>query len=436
MHETAPRTRSQELLAAAEAYVPGGVNSGRRRTTPALIVKRAKGAYLEDVDGRRYIDYTGAAGTAILGYSYPAVIDKVAETMQDRVLFAIGSTELEIELARKVSEHVPSIEQILLCNSGSEATLNAARLARAVTGRDALIKFQGNYHGFHDYLLMNNQSDPDRVNRPDPGSAGILGAAAEQTLICRYNDLDSVEQAFASRPDNVAALFVEPIAHNAPGIMPEPGFLEGVRRLCDSNGALLIFDEVITGFRHHLGGYQAVCGVYPDLTVMGKAIANGFPVAVLGGKRRLMERFNTHPDGDVVWAGTYNGSQVGVAAALATIDVLESEPVHEHLFRLGERMRAGLARVAAERSVPVVACGYGSLFALLFMEGPVGSYDDVLRNDSALFVRYRQQMIARGHLEVPDAKNSRSHISYSHTEADVDATLEAAQEALDAAMSR
>jgi glutamate-1-semialdehyde 2,1-aminomutase len=427
-------SRSEELLQEAVEFMPGGVNSGRRRISPPLYIRRTQGAYVEDVDGNRYIDYTGGAGTIILGYCYPEVVDRVYEAVKEVSQIAVGGTEGEVALARKIVEVVPSVEQVLFCNSGSEATLNAIRVARAVTGRDKVIKFQGCYHGFHDYVLMNNQSDPGRANKRDPNSAGMLDAAVDNTLVCRYNDLEDVERVLRENEGQVAAILVEPIAHNAPGILPKPGFHEGLRELCDREGSLFIFDEVITGFRHHLGGYQAIAGIDPDLSVFGKAIANGFTIAVLGGKRRYMERFNTNPEGDVVWAGTYNGNPAGVAAALATIELLEDGEVHEHIFGLGERLRAGLVEIAHGMGTPAVACGYGSLFVLCFMDGPVESYDDILRNDAELFVSFRREMIARGILEIPDPKTTRNHVTYSHTDEDVDRTLEAAEGSLRAAL--
>ena len=261
----------------------------------------------------------------------------------------------------------------------------------------------------------------------------MLDAAVDATLVCRFNDLDDVEQTLARHDGEVAAVIVEPIAHNSPGLLPREGFLEGLRKLCDSTGALLIFDEVITGFRHHIGGYQAIAGVLPDLTTMGKAIANGFPLAAIGGRREHLERFNTRSDGDVHFGGTYNGNAVAVEAGLATIEQLEDGRVHAHLFALGERMRSGLTQVAARVGVPAVVGGYGSLFVLCFMDGPLESYDDVLRNDNELFVRYRRELIARGVFEMPESLG-RSHISAAHTEEDVDRSLEAAEGALRAAV--
>ena len=261
----------------------------------------------------------------------------------------------------------------------------------------------------------------------------MLDAAVDATLVCRFNDLADVEAAFDAHPEQIAAVVIEPIGHNSPGIVPEPGFLEGLRTLCDREGALLVFDEVITGVRHGLGGYQAIAGVTPDLTALGKAIANGFPLAAVAGRRVHMERFNTTSDGDVHFGGTYNGNAAAVEAGLATIEHLERHDVHAHVFRLGERMRSGLAAIAAQAGVPAVVGGFGSLFVLCFMEGPLRSYEDVLRNDNALFMRYRRELIARGIFEMPESLG-RSHISAAHTDDDVDRSLEAARDALRAAV--
>jgi glutamate-1-semialdehyde 2,1-aminomutase len=315
---------------------------------------------------------------------------------------------------------------VLLCGSGSEATFHAIRLARAVTGRSKIVKFQGAYHGFHDYVASNFLSR-------EAFSAGILDAALENTLICEFNDLAGAEDAFEASAGEVAAVIVEPIAHNAASLMPRPGFLEGLRSLCSRVGALLIFDEVITGFRHHLGGYQAIADVTPDLATLGKAVGNGFPIAAVAGRAEHMERFCTTDGGDVWFAGTCNGNVPGVAAALAAIEVLERGAVHEHVFRLGERMRAGLREVAARCSVPATVNGFGSVFVLCFMEEPLETYEDTLRNDAELFVRYRRELTGHGVFEMPE-NLGRSHVMYSHTDADVDLTLEAAEAALRSAL--
>jgi glutamate-1-semialdehyde 2,1-aminomutase len=411
---------SERLLAAACEVIPGGVNSGRRNAASKLCVRKASGAYFEDIDGRRYTDYHAAYGPIVLGHSYPAVIERVVETIRETVLFGLGVTEAELELARKIVHHVPSVEQVLICNSGSEATYHALRAARAATGRQKTLRFAALYHGYHDAVLA---------------SAGGLAAAQAETVVCRYNDLDSVEEAIRRYPEQIAALIVEPVVHNAPGgsILPQPGFLAGLRTICDREGIVLIFDEVITGFRHGLGGYQAICGVNPDLTTLGKAIANGFSLAAVGGKRSVMERFNTHPGGEVFYGGTYNGNAPVVAAALATIEVMEREPVHEHIFALGDRMRAGLARIAEEAGVPAHAGGFGSLFVLSFLDGEIRNHEDVARNDTEIFLAYRRQLVRRGSFEVPE-NVGRSHIGYSHTEQDIDRSLAIAREALAAAL--
>src|ERR671922_1061565 len=418
-------TTSQRLLTEAAEYILGGVNTCRRQSTQGLCFERGQGAYLWDLDGRRYVDYHAAYGAIFLGHSHPAIVDRVSRAIHDTLLLGAGVTRSEVALARKIVEHVPSADQVVACNSGSEATYHVIRLARGVTGREKIVKFQGCYDGFHDYVLRNVLSAPELVGRRDPHSEGMLEAAIDATLVCRFNDLDDVEAAFAANPEQIAAIIVEPIAHNSPGLLPRPGFLEGLRRLCDREGALLVFDEVITGIRHHIGGYQAICGVMPDLTTMGKAIANGFPIAAIGGRREHMERLNTNPAGDVHFGGTYNGNAVDVEAALATIEQLEDGRVHEHVFRLGERMRAGLREIAEEAGVPAVVGGFGSLFVLCFMEGPLRSYEDVLRNDHALFLRYRRGLVERGVFEMPESLG-RSHISAAHTDADVELSLEAA----------
>jgi glutamate-1-semialdehyde 2,1-aminomutase len=424
---------AQALLGTAAAVLPGGVNTAKRKVSPAVCARRGQGGWIETVDGARLIDYHCAYGAVFLGHALPEICARVQEAMGTGVLFGVGVTELELELARKIVEHVPGADLVLMCGSGSEATLHAIRLARGATGRSKLIKFQGCYHGSHDYVAINYLSPPDKVGHPDPFSAGVLSGAIANTLVCRFNDLDDVEEAFAQNPEQIAAVIVEPIAHNAASIMPTPEFLPGLRAICDREGAVLIFDEVITGFRHGLGGYQAIAGVTPDLTTLGKALGNGVPVAALAGRHELMSRFSTTSDGDVWFAGTYNGNAVGLAAALASIEILEREPVHEHVFRLGERMRAGLRDIAADVGIPAVVSGFGSVFVLLFMDGELRSYDDVLRNDAKLQVAYRRELLARGVLEIPE-NLGRSHVMYSHTDDDVDRSLEAASASLSAAL--
>jgi glutamate-1-semialdehyde 2,1-aminomutase len=430
--------RSRELLARASRVVPGGVNTGRRNIDPPICIGRAHGSKLVDADGNTFIDYHAAWGAIVLGHADAGVNGRVARDIDELVLIGFGTTEREVLLAERIVEHVPSAEQVLLTNSGTEATFHAVRLARAVTGRESVIKFQGLYHGFHDYLLLGSaeSSLADGDSSRDRRSAGVLRAAEEKTLACRYNDLETVEAAFRARPGEIAAVFVEPYAHNAGSIEPEPGFLEGLRAICDREGALLVFDEVITGFRHALGGYQSIAGVTPDLTTVGKAIANGFPIAAIAGKAEYMQRFSTAEEGDVFVGGTFAGNTAGTSAALATIEILEQGGIYEHTYRLGERMRTGLREIADEHGIPATVVGYGSVYVMLFMEGPLRSYDDFLRNDADLFVAYRRELLKRGVFEMPDFIGCRSHISAAHSDDDIDLTLAAARESLSAALDR
>lgn len=422
-------TESEKRYREACEVIPGGVNSSLRRCLPHLVLVRSKGAVMTDADHNDYIDYHAAFGPNVLGYNYDEVDDAVSRAISDVGLVGVGTTEREVRLARKICRHVPSAEKVLFCNSGSEATYSAIRLARAVTGRKKIIKFQGAYHGWHDYVAMNVISAPQKLGQHDPLSAGSLAEAIAPTLICAFNDLDSVEDAIRRHHGEVAAMILEPILHNVGCILPAPGFLEGLRELTHREGIVLIFDEVITGFRHGLGGYQKVCGVTPDLTTLGKAMANGYPIAAVGGKRELMDRFRTHPEGDVFFAGTFNGHPAGCAAALATIDVLEKATTYPRLFGLGERMRRGLSEIVSRLGLKATVAGFGSVFLTYFQEGPIRNYSDLLRNDADLFVNYRTQLIERGIFKLP-MNLKRNHVSLSHTEEQIDQTLEACEDVL------
>jgi glutamate-1-semialdehyde 2,1-aminomutase len=424
---------NRALIEEAKHYVPGGLHTSIRMIEPPLCVRRAKGAYLWDEDGKRYIDYHAAFAPVILGHCYSQVVDRVAETVREADLYGVSTTYLELALAKKIVAHLPSIEKVLLCCTGSEATFHAIRVSRAVTGRRKILKFQGCYHGWHDYVLRNVISEPQLNNAWDPGSAGMLREAVENTLVCRFNSLEDVEQAFARNRGEIAAVILEPIPHNVGCILPKQEFLEGLRRICDREEALLIFDEVITGFRHHIGGYQSIAGVIPDLTTLGKAIANGFPIAAVGGKARYMDRFNTRAEGDVFFSGTFNGHASCLAAALATVEVLETGEVHRHIYRLGGKMRDGLAEIVKRRGYPCTVAGFGSVYTLYFMAGrAIVNFDDLLANDKALYIRYRQELMRRGVFEIP-MNLKRNHLSYSHTDEDVEFSLAAAEESLQAA---
>lgn len=422
-------TRSQELFDRAKRVVPGAVNTARRKIQPPLTVDRAEGAYFWDLDGNRFIDYHAAYGAVFLGHSDPRIVEAVAREAGRRVLTGLGITETETELAELIVDAVPSAEQALICNTGSEATFYALRLARTVTGRQKILKFQGCYHGYHDAVALNNQSRAEALGRPDPHSAGMLSGVVSETLVARYNDLVDVRRVFAENEGQIAAIIIEPIAHNSPGILPQPGFLEGLRAICNETGAMLVFDEIVTCFRHHIGGYQAISGVLPDITAVGKALGNGFPVAAVTGRREHMEQFNTHPDGTAVFAGTYNGNGVAVAAGVAVLKILKDTNVYAHVFALGKMMRDGLTDILSRRGITGYVSGYGGVYVLNFMEGPLTSYEDVLRNDVQRQVRYRRELIKRGVFEMPE-RGGRNHISVAHSEDDVSRTLEIAEQAL------
>jgi glutamate-1-semialdehyde 2,1-aminomutase len=422
-------TPKSDLAARAAAVIPGGVNSGQRRVPglEELVIAATSGSTFTDGDGTTYTDYHAAFGPPLLGHNDTDVDSAVASAARTVGLMGIGVTRIEVELAERIVELVPSVEQVLLTETGSEATFHAIRVARAATGRRHIVKFQGCYHGWHDSVAMNVISLPENVGRRDPISQGGIPEVTEATIVCRFNDAEDVERAL--REQDVAAIILEPIPHNIGAVLPRPGFLERLRELCDEHGTVLIFDEVITGFRHALGGYQSICGVMPDLTTMGKAMGNGWPISALGGKRELMELFSTTPGRPAFFAGTFNGHPPTAAAALATIDKLQREPVHEHVFALGERAREGLREVFARLGVPVVVSGFGSVFVTYFLEGEIRSYDDLLANDVDMFVGYRRELMKHGIFELP-LNLKRSHFSYAHTDADVDRLVEATEAAV------
>lgn len=401
--------------------MPGGVNSGQRCVPgiEGLVVASTAGATFTDVAGQVYTDYHAAFGPPLLGHNDPDVNRAVFEAARSCDLMGVGVTEREVELAELLIDHVPAIEQVLLTATGSEATFQALRLARAVTGHKYVIKFQGCYHGWHDTVAMNVISAPEMVGRKDPLSKGILPEVLDRTIVLPFNDLESVRQAVDAHEGDIAAVIIEPIPHNIGAVLPQPGFLSGLRKICSDKGIVLIFDEVITGFRHGVGGYQAVVDVTPDITTLGKAMANGYPISAVGGRADLMNEFSSRPGGSAFFAGTFNGHPAMVAAAVATIRKLLEEPVHEHVFRLGERARANLTDLYRAIGVNAVVSGFGSIFVSYFLDGPVNNYTDLLRNDVNLFVGYRRQLLDEGIFELP-LNLKRSHISYAHTDDDID----------------
>ena len=421
-------SRSAELFEFSKRHIPGGVNSSLRSIGIPLVFVRAKGSKMWDADGNEYIDYHAAFGPSILGHCHPKVDARVCETIQNLDLIGVGTTEQEAQLAEKICKHVPSAEKALFCNSGAEATYSAIRLARAVTGRTELIKFQGCYHGWHDSVLMNVITDASRVGARDPLSAGMLQQAVESTHVLTFNSLDEVERKIKERDGKIAAIILEPIQHNIGCVMPKREFLQGLRELTERHGIILIFDEIVTGFRHNLGGYQKICGVTPDLTTLGKSIANGYPIASVCGNSDLMNRFNT-AGGDVFFAGTFNAHPLSTAAALATIEELEDGSIHERIFAMGDQVRKGFQEICDSFGMRTYTTGFGSIFVTYFMVPPVDSYVDLLRNDKDAFVELRRKLLEHGVFMLP-MNLKRNNVSASHSKDDIEKTLRAARQCL------
>ncbi|WP_318152878.1 aspartate aminotransferase family protein [Microbacterium helvum] len=423
---------SRSLAEAAERIIPGGVNSATRSIGAPWAFASAHGATLTDLDGNRYTDYHAAFGAILLGHGDERVNSAITAAIQDLDLVGLGTTELEVRTAELVIDAIPSADMVISTMSGSEAVLQAIRLARGATNRPYVVKFQGCFHGSYDAIARNVISSPDLAWRRDPNSSGILDDALDHTLIAEFNDLASVEELFAAHPDEIAAVILEPVPHNVGALLPELAFLQGLRDLTTKHGSVLIFDEVITGFRHARGGYQEICGVIPDLTTFGKSMGNGYPVAGLAGAAEIMRNF-TPTGGKVMLAGTFNGNSVSMAAAIATLTVLNDPEVdfYGHVYRLGDRMRDGLRRITNGHGIPAVITGIGSVFIAYFLDGEVRGYRDLLRNDDEAYATFHRRMIDKGSLMYPMSLK-RNHISLAHTDADIDRTLEQADEVLGA----
>ncbi len=412
----------------AERVIPGGLNSFSRYLGPPYGFARSAGAHVWDFDGNRYVDYHAAFGAIVLGHNDPDVDAAVTDALSPVDLMGVGISRGEVEVAELVCSVIPSADQMICCTSGSEATFHAIRLSRSVTGRRMVVKVQGGYHGWHDAVARNVISPPDLAYGLDPMSSGILPETLESTLIAEFNDLGSLEELYTRYPDQIAAVIVEPIPHNVGALLPDPGYLEGLRKVTEAQGSLLIFDEVITGFRHALGGWQEISGVTPDLTSFGKAMGNGHPIAGLAGKYEHMQRFNS-AGGSVLLAGTFTGHPTACAAAVATINKLRDAKVFERTAELGQRMRDGLNGIVTELDLPAAVRGYGSVFCMYFLEGEVHGYRDLMRNDNELYRDYHRRMTDRGFLMLPMALK-RNHVSFAHTEEDIDRTLEASRDVL------
>src|SRR6185369_17187947 len=366
-HRFETMTRNEQLFARAQKTIPAGVNSPVRAFrsvggTPRFFT-RGEGAYLWDADGKRYIDYVGSWGPAILGHAHPETVRAVQETARHGLSFG-APTELEIEMAEELCRLLPSLEMVRLVSSGTEATMTALRLARGYTGRSKIIKFEGCYHGHGDSFLV--KAGSGALTFGQPSSAGVPASIAGETLVLTYNDLDDVARAFAEHPDAIAGIIVEPVAGNMNLIAPKPGFLAGLREICDRHGAVLIFDEVMTGFRLHLQGAQGLYGVAPDLTTLGKVIGGGMPVGAFGGRRAVMEKIA--PLGPVYQAGTLSGNPVAVAAGLATLRAIRDQTFFDRLAVTTRSLVDGLCAEAGKAGVPFAGASIGGMFGIYFAQ--------------------------------------------------------------------
>ena len=420
--------RSEDLYRESRLYMPGGVNSPVRAfrgldLAPRFIAS-GRGSRIEDEDGREYIDYIGAYGPLILGHGHPAVVEAIERALARGTAFG-APTALELTLAKRICDLVPSVEMVRMVSSGTEATMSAIRLARAATGRDGIIKFEGCYHGHGDSFLIRAGSGALTLGIPD--SPGVPEALASLTFVARYNDLDSVARILEAQKGRIAALIVEPVAGNMGVVPPADGFLPGLRDLCDRAGALLVFDEVMTGFRVAPGGAQELYGVRPDLTTLGKVIGGGLPVGAYGGRRDLMERIA--PSGPVYQAGTLSGNPLAVSAGLAQLEALASSNGWQRLERSGERLEKGLLDILSELGLPFSVNRVGSMLTLFFSEGPVTDYETATGSDTRRHAIFFREMLERG-VHLPPSQYEALFLSLAHEEKDIDRTLEAARESL------
>ena len=425
-------TRSHELQQRAERYFPGGVNSPVRAFRAVggdpPFVERAEGAYVFDADGNRYIDYVGSWGPMILGHAFPPVVEAIERTARNSASFG-ASTASEAELAERIVACYPAIEKMRFVSSGTEATMSAIRLARAATGRKIIVKFEGCYHGHADGLLVKAGSGVATFGIP--GSAGVPEEIAGLTHPLPYNDIAELEAAFDAHPDAIAAVIVEPVVGNAGCIAPAPGYLQGLRELTRREGALLIVDEVMTGFRVALGGACELYGIDPDLVTLGKIVGGGLPVGVFGGKRKYMDMLA--PLGPVYQAGTLSGNPLAMAAGIATVEYLleHKDEIYPQIEKTARAVAEGVAAEAEKAGVALTTNRVGTMWTWFFTLGPVRNYDQAAKSDTAAFGRFHRAMLDRG-VWLPPSQFEAAFLGTAHGEAEVRATIEAAREAFGA----
>lgn len=417
---------SHRLFQQALPLMPGGVNSPVRAFKSVggepFFAKRAEGAYLIDVDGNRYVDYIGSWGPMIAGHAHPSVIEAVNTVMRDGLSFGVPNA-LEVTMAQTLKRLVPSCEMVRMVNSGTEATLSAIRLARGATGRNKIVKFEGCYHGHGDSFLV--KAGSGMLTLGVPTSPGVPKALADLTLTLSYNDFEGATKLFAELGEDIAGVIVEPIVGNANCIVPAQGYLQHLRDLCTQYGSILIFDEVMTGFRVALGGAQALYGITPDLSTFGKIIGGGMPVGAYGGRTDLMSQIA--PSGPIYQAGTLSGNPVAMAAGLATLELIQAPGFYETLAQKTTQLRDGLQQAADEAGIAFTTTGVCAMFGLYFCAGPINSYADAMRSSSAQFNQFFHGMLKRGVYFAPSAYEA-GFLSAAHGDIEINHTIEAASE--------
>lgn len=423
-------THSRKLFARAQQTLPGGVNSPVRAfrsvNMDPLFIASGKGSRIRDVDGKEYIDYVGSWGPLILGHAHEEVLETLRLTAEKGTSFG-APTELEIEIGEKICAMVPSVEMVRMVNSGTEATMSAIRLARGYSGRDKIIKFEGCYHGHGDSFLIKAGSGALTLGQPD--SPGVPADLARHTLVADFNDLNSVERLFTEYPQEIAAVIIEPIAGNMGVIPADEDFLKGLRQLCDQYGSLLIFDEVMTGFRVHPGGAQALYPITPDLTTLGKVIGGGLPAAAYGGKKEIMQHIA--PAGPVYQAGTLSGNPLAMAAGLKTLQIISRAGFFEQLNRKANTFFHACRSLIEERNWPLSLNFVNSMGCLFFREGGVSDYKTATQSDTAQFARYFKGLLEEG-VYIAPSQFEALFISAAHSEGDLEATLQAMRKVLEA----